>query len=87
MSNNYRGRYEFAELILQNFQATHGQRVRPGALRKAWADIYFSRADLFGRSEKSSRGQLRHVLRGVLMDPFNIVGWKVLAKILIGWYR
>lgn len=87
MSNNFRGRYEFAEQILSNFQATHGQRVPARAFRKAWADIYFSRADLFARNEEAMRGPLHDVLRGIRLHPSSPAGWKVLAKLLLGAYR
>lgn len=86
MSNNYRGRYEFAAQILENFQRQHGHRLAAGALRRAWADIHVSRGWVYARNEKTLLGPARDVMRGIFMDPFNVTGWKVLAKILIRRY-
>lgn len=87
MSSNFRGRYEFAQQILENFEREHGGKVSRRALRKAWADIYVSRAHVFAKNEKTSAGPLRDVLRGLAADPLNVTGWKVMAKILLRWYR
>lgn len=86
MSNNFRGRYEFAQQILANFEKEHGARVPRRALRRAWADIYVSRAHVFAKNEKTFLAPLRDAIRGVAMDPLRLSGWKVLFKILIRRY-
>jgi glycosyltransferase involved in cell wall biosynthesis len=86
MSNNYRGRYEFASKILSNFEANYRDKLNGNALKKAWADIYICRADIFAKAEKTFWQPLNDVLKGLSLDPASTEGWKTLLKILIRWY-
>lgn len=86
MSTNYRGRYEHAVRILHHFEQKYGNRLHKPAVKKAWADMFISRADVYARNEKTFWQPLRDICKGVMLDPGNIIGWKILAKILMRWY-
>lgn len=86
MSTNYRGRYEFASKILDNFEQRFGDRLDPAALRKAWADIYICRGEIFAINEKTFLQPVRDVLKGISLDVTNFHGWKALIKMLCRRY-
>ncbi len=86
MSNNMRGRYEFANKILANFTDEHNACLDKAVVRKAWADMYFGQANAFARTEKRVIEPLGYTMKGLLLDPFCLSGWKTLIKIVIRWY-
>lgn len=83
MSGNYRGRYDFAFRILQNFVAQHSAKLNPKQLKKAWGDMYISRALAFAINERTFLNPLKDVLKGLTYEPTNITGWKLLIKLII----
>lgn len=84
MSNNHRGRYESAFVILRNFEDSYGDRVKNSILRKAWADNYVSRGLIFARKEKLFAQPVKDVLVGLSLNPLSLSAWKGLIKIIIG---
>jgi glycosyltransferase involved in cell wall biosynthesis len=83
MSNNHRGRYESAFLILSNFEAEFGKEVESKALKKAWADNYISRGVLYAKKEGLITKPILDVLKGLRITPTAMYGWKALLKILL----
>src|SRR5690606_32564520 len=86
MSNNYRGRYDFAFRILDNFVKKYGDRLNKRQLKKAWADMYIGKGSTYAKNEKSFFKPIGYIIKGLCMDPSNIGGWKSLVKIIIRWY-
>ncbi len=86
MSNNYRGRYEFANRILNKFIAQHKDHLDPKFVKKAWADMYMREAVVYARNEKLFLMPLRKIIHGLWLDPLKIYGWKSLAKLILGKY-
>lgn len=86
MSNNYRGRYEFANRILNKFIAQHKEHLDPKFIKKAWADMYMREAVVYARNEKLFLMPLRKIIHGLWLDPFKLYGWKSLAKLILGKY-
>jgi len=83
MSNNYRGRYDFAFQILDNFVTKYGEQLNKRQLRKAWADMYIGKGNAYLKNEKTFIEPLTYTLKGLRMDPSNIGGWKSLVKVII----
>jgi glycosyltransferase involved in cell wall biosynthesis len=86
MSNNYRGRYDHAKRILTKFSHQHSHKLSAASIRKAWADMYIREAVVYAKNEKLFFMPLKNILRGTIMDPFKLHGWKALIKLLIGRY-
>lgn len=86
MSNNYRGRYDFAFQILNSFVNKHGHRLNKSQLKKAWADMYIGKGNTYAKNEKTFREPFRYIVKGLSMDPANVGGWKSLVKVIIRWY-
>lgn len=86
MSNNYRGRYDFAFKILDNFVVKYGEKLNKSQLRKAWADMYIGKGNAYAKNEKSFLKPFGYILKGVCMDPSNVGGWKSLVKVIIRWH-
>ncbi len=85
MSTNYRGRYEHTFAILKNFDKKFGHKINRRVIRKAWADNYINKADIFSINEKIIIQPLRDAMFGVFLDPFNPVGWKCVVKVILRW--
>ncbi|MCH2159016.1 MAG: glycosyltransferase [Oleiphilaceae bacterium] len=83
MSNNHRGRYESAFIILTNFETEYGDRLNPDDLRLAWSDNYISRGVMYAKKEGLWLGPIRDVLKGIAIRPLWPYGWKALLKILL----
>ncbi len=84
MSNNYRGRYEFANRILNKFITQHKEHLDPKFVKKAWADMYMREAVVYARNEKLFLMPLRKIIHGLWLDPLKLYGWKSLAKLILG---
>lgn len=87
MSTDYRGRYDHAFAILAKFEAQFGGRVPDSFLKKAWADNYISRGWMFAVKEGKVIDPVKDVVKGLIRDPLNFAGWKILIKILLRRYR
>ena len=84
MSNNYRGRYDYAKRILIKFVNLHGQQLDQKIVKKAWADMYVREAAVYARNEKLFLMPLKNIARAITLDPFELYVWKALVKLLIG---
>ncbi|HEY8940788.1 MAG TPA: glycosyltransferase family A protein [Cellvibrio sp.] len=84
MSNNYRGRYEFAIRILNKFIAQHGSKLDQRYVKKAWADMHIREAIVYAKNEKLFLMPLQKIIRGLWLDPLKLYGWKSLAKLILG---
>lgn len=87
MSTNYRGRYDHAIRILNNFIQTHGNQLDQKQLRKAWADIYVNQANAIAINEGKLREPLAGYVKGLTTDPTYWHAWKSLIKWLLGKQR
>jgi glycosyltransferase involved in cell wall biosynthesis len=83
MSNNYRGRYDFAFRILQNFVINHGENVSQKSINTAWADMYINRGLTFARAEKTFIAPLKDIVKGISLSVFDLSGWKSLVRLLL----
>ncbi|MBA6234364.1 MULTISPECIES: glycosyltransferase family 2 protein [unclassified Colwellia] len=83
MSNNYRGRYDFAFRILQNFVSNHGEHVSQKSINTAWADMYINRGLTFARAEKTFIAPLKDIVKGISLSVFDLSGWKSLVRLLL----
>lgn len=83
MSNNYRGRYKHAHLILQNFIAQHGTKIRKSVLDKAVADTYVREANVIAKHEKLFFAPLKGILVGLCKAPGYWFAWKSLIKLIL----
>lgn len=86
MSGNYRGRYDFAIRILNKFVDANGDKLDRAYVRKAWADMYIRKGVVYARREHRFWMPLKYILRGLLLDPLMLHGWKSLAKLLLHRY-
>lgn len=81
MSHNWKGRYDHAFAIMNDFLAANGSLVSPRTVRDAYAHSYYSR----GRLRALNSGQyvegLKDVLRAIRIRPFYFHAWKMLARI------
>lgn len=83
MSTNYRGRYDHAVRILKKFVSTHSAKLNKKYVRKAWADMYIREGVVYARHEKLFFMPLHYIIRGILLDPSKLYGWKSLIKLLL----
>lgn len=86
MSNNYRGRYEHAFRILNNFIKTYGAQLKPKRVATAFADIYINQAIAIARNEKKFIEPLKGIVEGIKHDPAYFYGWKSLIKLVLQKY-
>lgn len=83
MSNNYRGRYNHAHLILNKFIATHGKKVKRATLNRAIADTYVREANIIFKNERLFLTPLKGILIGIYQSPGYWFAWKSLIKLFI----
>jgi len=83
MSKNYRGRYENAIKILENFINENPGVVPKKLEARAWSDMYASKAISLARSEKVFLEPLKDACRSLRHDFTYIPAWKSLAKLLL----
>jgi glycosyltransferase involved in cell wall biosynthesis len=83
MSNNYKGRYDFAFDILENFVTHYGSQVSDKSINLAWADMYISRGITFARAEGAFLIPLKDIFKGISLSFFNLSGWKSLARLIL----
>lgn len=83
MSNNYRGRYKHAHLILEKFITNHGSKIRKSVLNKAIADIYVKEANIIAKQERLFLLPLKGIIIGICRSPGYWFAWKSLIKLLI----
>lgn len=83
MSNNYRGRYKHAHLILEKFISQHGARVTKAVLNRAKADMYVKEASMIAKHENLFWTPLKGIGKGICYSPDYWLAWKSLIKLLI----
>lgn len=84
MSTNYRGRYDFATLILKKFVHNNASRLNKKYVRKAWADMYVKEGVVYAKNEKKFFMPLQKISHALLLDPLKIYTWKALIKLFVG---
>lgn len=84
MSNDYRGRYDHASRILNNFLERHPDAVSEKLARRARASNYAGRARAIASVEGTRSEPLSLVYRALRTDPTFFNAWKLVARILIG---
>jgi glycosyltransferase involved in cell wall biosynthesis len=84
MSKNYRGRYEFAFQILENFVATNKHRLDKAAVKRAWSDMYIRKGAIYARNEKIFVMPLKNIIKGICLSPLELQGWKALIRLFLG---
>ena len=85
MSTNYRGRYDSAFSILEKFEKHYGENISDGAIKAARADNYISKGITYFEHERSFWEPLGYILKGLVIDPTNIPGWKNAIKVILRW--
>ncbi len=83
MSNNMKGRYEYAFKILAAFEAKHGSKLSQKSINHSWADMYVSRGVAMARTERHFISPLKDIIKGLSMEPSSIYGWKALIKLFL----
>lgn len=86
MSNNYRGRYIHAHLILNKFIERHGSQIKKSILNKAIADTYVKEANIIAKNERLFWVPLKGILIGLCHAPGYWLAWKSLIKLIIRKY-
>lgn len=84
MSNNYRGRYDHAFRILKKFEQNSADKLKPSALKRAWADMYIGKGNIIARREKNFKEPLKNIIQGIQLSPTYGYGWKSLIKLVLG---
>ncbi|WP_341936715.1 glycosyltransferase family 2 protein [Marinimicrobium sp. C2-29] len=87
MSSNYRGRYEHAFRILQNFVEQHKEKLNPHQVRLAWADTYVNQANAIAIHEGKIWEPLKGYVKGISLSPTYWGGWRSLIKWTLGMQR
>lgn len=87
MSTNYRGRYEHAIRILNNFVKNHGEELDPKQLKRAWADTYINQANAIARHENKPGEVIKGYIKGLMISPGYWHGWRSLIKWFLGRHR
>lgn len=87
MSTNYRGRYDHAFRILDNFLKHHGHHFDPALVRKARADMYIGQGNAIAVNESAFIEPLKNYLNGVFLCPSYSYGWKSIAKLILGRHK
>lgn len=80
MSNNYRGRYENAALILDKFISANPQLLSPKLISRAWSDIYVSKAMHIASAERTIFEPLRYLFLALKYDFGYWPVWRALIK-------
>ncbi|MFT5294375.1 MAG: hypothetical protein ACI9YH_000381, partial [Colwellia sp.] len=83
MSNNYKGRYDFAFKILTHFLNKHGDKIPSKAVKNAWADMYVSRGITYARSEKTFIDPFKDIVKGISINIWDLNGWLALARLIL----
>ncbi|MEO9525137.1 glycosyltransferase family 2 protein [Marinobacter alexandrii] len=83
MSNNYRGRYDNAFLILEKFLNLYPNALPKSIILRAWADMYVSRGMAIAVAEKTFVEPLRDILAGLRRDTKYWRAWRSLAKLIL----
>lgn len=87
MSTNYRGRYDHAFRILNNFLQHHSQYFDQALVRKAKADMYIGQGNAIAVNESTFFEPLKNYISGVLICPSYVYGWKSLVKLFLGKHK
>jgi len=87
MSSNYRGRYQHAFRILENFLQHHADRFDPALIRLAHADMYIGQGNAIATHERKMIEPLRNYVKGLSIAPGYLYGWKSLIKLFLGKHR
>jgi hypothetical protein len=82
MSNNWRGRYEYAFRIMNDFLAAHPGLIEPEVVREAWADSYTNRAQLRSETSGEHLRAFADLVRAFGLTPFYGHAWRTLAVVL-----
>jgi glycosyltransferase involved in cell wall biosynthesis len=83
MSRNWRGRYEHAFRIMQEFLARHPGTIAPGTVREAWAHCYSQRARLRLFISGEYVNALRDIGRALWIKPTYPMAWRMLPVLLL----
>ena len=83
MSNNYRGRYYHAELIMEKFIQNNPGVVPFEIIDRAWADIFNSKSLAIAHAENTFIEPLVNIFSALLYDITYLPAWKTLIKIIV----
>jgi len=81
MSKNWRGRYDAAFGIMQDFLSNNPGVVPPAMVREAYADCYTERARLRCMLSGEYVNGVRDALRALTYKPSYVPAWKIIARI------
>ena len=83
MSSDWRGRYDHAFRIMEDFMARNPGVVGEAAARDAWAHSYTQRARLRSAISGEHSAALHDVARALGLQPTSRVAWKTLPAIVL----
>ncbi len=83
MSSNWRGRYEHAFRIMQDFVERHPMAVCPDTVRAAWSHSYMQRARLRSAISGEHSEALSDVARSIRLQPTSRLAWRTLPAVLL----
>ena len=81
MSNNWRGRYEYAFRIMEDFLAAHGDLVSKATIREAYAHSYWTRGRVRSVLEQEYALGMRDALTALKFRPTYLLAWKLIGRI------
>lgn len=83
MSRNWRGRYEYAFRIMNDFIAAHPGLLDATVVREAWADSYVHRAELRSVVSGEHLGALGDLMRVLGRWPTYMPAWRTMMIVLL----
>jgi glycosyltransferase involved in cell wall biosynthesis len=81
MSNNWRGRYEFAFRIMEDFLAANRELVSGSTIREAYAHCYWTRGRVRAVLEHEYALGARDALTSLKFRPTYLLAWKLIGRI------
>lgn len=83
MSKNWRGRYEHAFRIMEEFLALHPEAITAATEREAWAHSYTQRARFRSLRSREYGPALRDLARALWMRPTSRIAWRTLSLVVL----
>jgi hypothetical protein len=81
MSTNWKGRYDHAFRIMEDFLARHPGSVRRSVVREAWADSLVRRARARAQLSSEYGAAVVDIGRALLWKPMYPLAWRSLAYV------
>jgi glycosyltransferase involved in cell wall biosynthesis len=83
MSGNWRGRYEYAFKIMQDFLKSHPDAIPKEVVREAWAHSFVERARARSEFGGEHRDAIRDIVTALKHKPDYVYAWKSLGRVCL----